>query len=206
MVAVNYCFRLPKYVSIRLMAGKEPEFGPTARAVAANVKRIRRYRELNFKELSGELKAVANWELSAVAVRRIEEGLRRVSVDDLAALAVALKVTPATLMMPDETINPEDEIEAPTGKQGTLPARMLWQWLTAQAPLPGASDPNFARSAMPSWAAFEVENSVGPEARISMDQAREMAYEAARAEYRRLFVEEGWRPPTKSEGAADGDH
>lgn len=187
------------------MAGKEPEFGPTARAVAANVKRIRRYRELNFKELSGKLKTVANWDLSAVAVRRIEECSRRVTVDDLTALAVALKVTPATLMMPDVTIHPDEEVEAPTGKEGSIPARTLWQWFTVRAPLPGADDPDFARSSMPGWAAMEVELKSGPEARISMDEAREMAEEAARAEYRRLFVEQGWRPPNRSEGVSDGD-
>lgn len=81
------------------MAGKEPEYGPTANTVAENVQRLRDADNLTFTQVSDRLEA-AGWPLTPVAVRRIEQGSRRVTVDDLMALAVALKVSPSTLLTP----------------------------------------------------------------------------------------------------------
>ncbi|MEU4432513.1 helix-turn-helix transcriptional regulator [Nocardia rhamnosiphila] len=117
------------------MPGKEPSFGPTASTVAANVKRLRSRQGLNFKELSAELKRVAGWDISAVGVRRIEEGSRRVTVDDLMALAVTLRSNPNALLLP-----PTDDgqhLVAVTGSPNQTGAD-AWKWARGEKPLPGA--------------------------------------------------------------------
>ncbi|MFM8600166.1 MAG: helix-turn-helix domain-containing protein [Mycobacterium sp.] len=108
------------------------ESGPTGDAVAANVKRLREEDNLTFTQLSQLLELRAGWEISATALRRIEEGDRRVSVDDLAALAVAFVTSPATLLMPHHT-----GAGAKTKATGTGPqnASALWYWLTARGPV-----------------------------------------------------------------------
>ena len=190
------------------MAGKEPETGSTARAVAANVTRLRKEQGLNYKDLSERLKDVAGWGISAVAVRRIEDGVRRVTVDDLAALARVLRVSPATLMMPD-LMNPDDVAEAPTGVDQRLTGRQLWQWLTVESPLPGVEyEPadQFQYLSMPHWAALEVVTGQGPAARISKEKAQEMVHQATVDQLKKLMIE-GWRPPKAADGdgGSDGD-
>lgn len=112
------------------MAGKEPDTGPTAAAVATNVERLREQRGLTYTQLSERLKTVAGWSISPIAVRRIEDRQRRITVDDLAALAVALGVTPVTLLMPDSA---DADTPAPvTGLGWSPPAAETWDWLTAR--------------------------------------------------------------------------
>ncbi|MGE2835466.1 hypothetical protein [Mycobacterium sp. SMC-4] len=54
--------------------------------------------------------------------------------DDLVALAVALEVSPVTLLMPDAE-NGRDELHL-TGFEYPLSAASLWFWLRATNPLP----------------------------------------------------------------------
>jgi transcriptional regulator with XRE-family HTH domain len=134
------------------MAGKEPEVGATARTVADNIKRFREAQNMNFTQLAERLGAVANWSINAVGIRRIEAGERRVSTDDLMALAVALDVSPATLLMPS-TGSADDLIEA-TGVDGDVPARRLWRWLAGDGPLADdtpRAEIGFLYRALPGW-------------------------------------------------------
>jgi transcriptional regulator with XRE-family HTH domain len=111
------------------VAGKEPDTGLTAKTVAANVKRLRTNQNLNYTQLSERLQEVADWSINAVGIRRIESGERRVTPDDLMALARALGVWPITLLMPD-TEDGADRVRA-TGLSKTVTAEGLWDWLTA---------------------------------------------------------------------------
>ena len=81
------------------MAGRKLELGDTGAAVARNVSRLRKAIGLNYTDLSTRLANIGR-DIPPLAVRRIEEGNRRVDVDDLVALAIALGVSPATLLMP----------------------------------------------------------------------------------------------------------
>lgn len=117
------------------MTGKEPEVGSTAKTVAANVERLRMGQNMNYTQLSDRLESAANWSINAVGIRRIEAGERRVTADDLMALAVALDVSPITLLMPS-TESADDLVQA-TGVQDGLPARRLWDWLAAAEPPTG---------------------------------------------------------------------
>lgn len=106
--------------------------GPTAVAVAANVRRLRIKRGLAYTELSERLQKTGR-NIPTWGLRKIESGGRRVDSDDLVALAVALGVSPATLLMPDTAHS-----EAWTGPTdlNVCTCEQLWNWLTAAAPLP----------------------------------------------------------------------
>jgi transcriptional regulator with XRE-family HTH domain len=147
------------------MAGKEPDIGTTARTVAANVKRLRG--ELNYTQLSERLQQVAGWSINAVGIRRIESGERRVTPDDLVALALALQVSPSTLLMPD-TETADESVQA-TGIDVGVEAHQLWRWLVADAPLTGDTAQavfGFLLRSTPGWLFGDqidlIESGLGP--------------------------------------------
>ena len=108
------------------MAGKEIDLGPTGKQVKENVARVRKARGLSFAELSRQLTEVGR-PIPPLGLRRIEEGLRRVDVDDIFALATVLRVTPPILMLP-ATRGEGDMVKA-TGV-GEVESVWLWAWGT----------------------------------------------------------------------------
>jgi transcriptional regulator with XRE-family HTH domain len=141
------------------MAGKESARGSTSDTVRANITAVRELQNLNYTQVSERL-ARSGWTISAVGIRRIESGERRVDVDDLAALAVALGVTPITLLMPPGTGRPDEFVDV-TGLANPALARRVWDWLTAQdLPEQGYSDDllAFYQRALPVWQREEVSN------------------------------------------------
>lgn len=102
------------------MAGKKLELGPTGRTVASNVARFREAARYNYTELSKEL-AKYGRDIPPLAVRRIEEGNRRIDVDDLVALALALNVSLLALLLPRE-----DSALVPNGE--VFAAERIWNW------------------------------------------------------------------------------
>ncbi len=137
------------------MAGKEPSIGPTSRTVAENVKHQREVRNMSYAQLSDRLQTDAQWSISPVGIRRIETGERRVTPDDLTALAVALKVSPITLLMPGlPGATDLTEMVEVTGMDAKVPAATLWLWLQADpsgASLVGLSPYAFILAAQPQW-------------------------------------------------------
>ena len=136
------------------MAGKEPDIGPTARTVADNVKRLRTRQNMNYTELSERLQAFAGWSINAVGIRRIESGERRVTPDDLMGLAVALGVSPITLLMPF-TVTANTLVRV-TGVREPIADTTVWTWLLAQRTL----DPEdeflaFTLASWPPWMLVE---------------------------------------------------
>ena len=111
------------------MASNAVVAGPTAAQVAANVERIRKARQLHQKDLSVRLGEIGRPMLPTV-ISKIERGERRVDVDDLVALAIALNVSPAALLLPPEwddswvKLTPDHEVRA----------KVAWQWIEGRAP------------------------------------------------------------------------
>lgn len=130
------------------MAGKSIELGSTGRTVAENIRRLRGAR--TYTELSKRL-AECGREIPPLGIRRIEDGTRRVDVDDLTAFAVALGVSPTTLLAPDS--EEADEQVNSTGLAKPITAIELWRWLTVIASLPPypASPVKFFARALPAW-------------------------------------------------------
>lgn len=85
------------------MPAKRNPLGPTGETVRANVIALRERRNLSYAQLSRKLKT-AGRAIPELGLRRIEDGDRRVDVDDLMALAEALEVWPIALLMPATTM------------------------------------------------------------------------------------------------------
>jgi hypothetical protein len=124
------------------MAGRAKEPGPSSARVAANLRKIRLSRDgLSTAALSRRLGLIKQPILDT-GITKIEKGDRKVDVDDLVALAVALGVTPNRLLLP--------EIDLPAVTRGVrlTPAGVtgrpdqLWQWAQGETPpcvqVPGA--------------------------------------------------------------------
>jgi transcriptional regulator with XRE-family HTH domain len=113
------------------MATQRIKRGPTAVTVASNVQRVMKARSLSYEALSRKLGEVGR-PILATGLVKIVNGTRRVDVDDLMALAVALRVNPSTLLLPATTGT--DETYDLTGAAG-IPAHQVWDWADGKAPL-----------------------------------------------------------------------
>ena len=83
--------------------------GPTARTVGENVSRFRSQLGFTQADLSRRLSENGR-PIPVASIGRIDSGDRRVDVDDLMALSVALAVTPVALLLP-ATRSPQDRVE-----------------------------------------------------------------------------------------------
>jgi transcriptional regulator with XRE-family HTH domain len=111
------------------MAMKKIDPGPTALTTARNVRRFRRSRGLGYAELSRRLTDLGR-EIPPLGLRHLEAGARRVDVDDLVALAIALRVSPLALLLP---LEPSRLVE----RGDRLPADRIWMWGHGHYPLSG---------------------------------------------------------------------
>jgi transcriptional regulator with XRE-family HTH domain len=111
------------------MAGKKSDPGPIGVNVTHTVRHFRKARRLSYAELSRKLADMGR-EIPSLGLRRIESGERRVDVDDLVGLALALGVSPLALLLPTE----EGQL-VPEGDRYT--AAGIWDWATGKRPLIG---------------------------------------------------------------------
>ncbi|MFT4051116.1 MAG: hypothetical protein QM677_02560 [Microbacterium sp.] len=99
---------------------KPIDLGPTGERVAEGVAHFRNARRLSYQALS-DLLSDAGWPIPILGLRRIESRARRVTVDDLMALAFVLEVPPLDLLMPP----PLSDGPMPTGApDGLVPAEV----------------------------------------------------------------------------------
>ena len=145
---------------MHIMASNEVDHGPVSRRVVANVKRLRNERSWSLDRLSEELRRVGR-PILPTGLSRLERGSRRIDVDDLVGLALALDVAPIALLLPPTTDGPvqlTDEI--------TAAAEDAWKWIRGIAPLSVPKDDDgfalleFHRRSMPralrSWVALQT--------------------------------------------------
>lgn len=100
--------------------------------VAKNLAELRRVRQLTVRDLAEELNRLGHPMLPS-AITKIENRQRRVDVDDLVALAVALNVSPSRLLLP-----PHDEpaYKVDLTPSTTVPRTDAWAWALGEEPLP----------------------------------------------------------------------
>lgn len=128
--------------------------GPTADTVGANVKRLREERNLGLRAFAARLAEIGR-PLTHTALDKIERGTRRVDVDDLMALSVALGVSPLRLLMP-YTATADEYVQATC--RSAEPAHLLWDVLRA-APFREADGPMNYRHCLdstPPWAIADL--------------------------------------------------
>ncbi len=114
------------------MANEPMQRGPAAQRVADNVRALRKARGLDLSDLSDRLADLGH-PISLSGLSKLETGSRRVDVDDLAAIAVALDVSPPRLLMPATADRSERIMVTPTVRATEDAA---WRWATGDLPLP----------------------------------------------------------------------
>ncbi|WP_457226652.1 XRE family transcriptional regulator [Mycobacteroides abscessus] len=141
-------------------AKKKNPLGATGKTVADNIKRLRG--DMAYTKLADRL-AEINRPIPTLGLRKIENYQRRVDADDLAALAVALEVSPVTLLTP-YIGNGEDPEARVTVNEVEMPVAYLWGWLRAdnELPRPGengipAFSAVFLSRALPPWRFAKLE-------------------------------------------------
>lgn len=114
------------------MAGRAKEPGPTSVRVAENLRRIRQERGLSFAELSRRLSGIGH-PIPDTSLLKTEKGDRRVDVDDLMALALALEVTPNRLLLPPgEAERVSERNQVTSAVAATWPR--AWAWASGEVP------------------------------------------------------------------------
>lgn len=111
---------------------------------------------MSFAELSRQL-LKSGRVIPPLGLSRIEAGLRRVDADDLVSLAVALGVSPITLLLP---ISVDEDEEVQITVEHSTKAKRVWHWLSASYPLSG-SVLQFYSDALPPWERVAVEDGLG---------------------------------------------
>lgn len=123
------------------MATNEVPRGPISGYVTDNVKRLRAERRWSLAELSVEMTRVGR-PILVTGLHRIEQGKRRVDVDDLTGIALAFNVSPIALLLPPVSMG----LILLTEKEGAQ-ALAVWKWAIGIAPLhpPGHYDGGYER-------------------------------------------------------------
>ncbi|WP_208861744.1 helix-turn-helix domain-containing protein [Mycobacteroides salmoniphilum] len=131
---------------------KKNPLGATGKTVADNIKRLRG--DTAYTKLADRLEEIGR-PIPTLGLRKIERYERRVDADDLVALAIALEVSPVTLLTPHTGSDPEVRVEL-NGVE--MPVAYLWDWLRGdnELPEPGqngipAFSAVFLSRALPPW-------------------------------------------------------
>jgi transcriptional regulator with XRE-family HTH domain len=112
------------------MATDEVLRGPTGETVRQNVARLRAKRGLSLRALAAKTEE-SNRPLGHGSINQIEQGRRRVDVDDLMVLSVALGVSPLAILFPQSPKGKRDNkarIEVEATGIGTTRLGVLWSW------------------------------------------------------------------------------
>lgn len=101
--------------------------------VAKNLAELRKDRRVTNRELAERMRQIG-YPLLASGVAKIENRQRRVTVDDLIALAAALEVNPNRILLPIDG----NEIDVRIGDNLNAKVAQLWPWVLGQQVLTAA--------------------------------------------------------------------
>lgn len=127
----------PQSVAADEPSAKSPKsagrpLGQTGDTVRKNIRVIRDKRGISGPELSEKLTELHR-PIPPLGIHRIESGTRRVDVDDLVAIALALNVSPLALLLPTEAA-------AVLTDGDQYSAEQIWNWATGRQPLFATDD------------------------------------------------------------------
>lgn len=106
------------------------DLGPSGQRIRDNVKRLREAQGWSITRLAEQLKQNGS-PIPRTALSRIESGHRKVDVDELVALAVALDVSPVSLLLPPEDTGEPVEIT----NEVSAPWEVAWRWMHGEIPI-----------------------------------------------------------------------
>lgn len=139
------------------MSEQTPIVGSAGMIVAKNLERLRG--AVTYADLSRRLKFLGH-EIAPLGLRRIEAGTRKVSTDDLIALAIVLEVSPVALLLPHEGDADSKVDYSPSWKSKFVFVREttamdIWLWFMVERPLHTtfreSSFGLFRARSMPDW-------------------------------------------------------
>ena len=142
--------------NLAIMAREAIAIGPIGRRLAGNILALRKARGLNQPQLARRMQDQGR-AVHATVVSKVEQLDRRVDVDDLVALAIALGVSPNRLLLPPAA----DDSAVELASELTVAASEAWPWARGVKPLNAdleraARDGEAARIAR--WEQFVREN------------------------------------------------
>lgn len=120
------------------MGTKEVTRGAVATQVSRNLHELRQIRGMSLAELFARLDRLGRPILST-GLHKIEKGSRRVDVDDLVALAMALNVTPTRLLLPPVADSDGGPVELVPAR--AVPWEKAWAWASGHEALPAPEQP-----------------------------------------------------------------
>jgi 8-oxo-dGTP diphosphatase len=129
--------------------------GPVGGYVIVNLTQLREDRKLTYRGLSDRLEKLGR-PIPTLGLSRIEKGNRRVDVDDLVALAVALEVSPGALLLPPDPGIPDEDDEVELTANLRLSGFAARQWMAGHDALPDHDVISWPRSAF-HWRVREAE-------------------------------------------------
>lgn len=134
--------------------------------MAANISRIRKSRQISLKQLESHLAKLGR-RISLSGLSKIENGDRKVDVDDLFAIALTLDVSPIALLLPQGA--PDDAVDVSGGRASLA---LFWQWALA-ADVGVSSDDlrSFQARSLPGWLSVESEIEWSGDGRITLGVA-----------------------------------
>lgn len=113
------------------------EPGPAGQRAAANLEKLREDRHLRQDELARLVERLGR-PMSRQAISKTEQLARRIDVDDLVALALALDTTPNRLLLSGDASDTEPVELTPEVRVSALDA---WRWAAGEKPLPADTAP-----------------------------------------------------------------
>ncbi|GAA4518354.1 hypothetical protein GCM10023191_092320 [Actinoallomurus oryzae] len=139
--------------TIAIMASRRVEIGPVGQRVAKNVTEVRDMRRMDQKDVAKKAEEYGR-PLATSAVSKIEQRDRRVDVDDLVTLALALDVAPNRLLLPgdagtDHRVELTPNVSAPTADAAWRWACGEYQLFPLDRPTPLADVARFMRVSRP---------------------------------------------------------
>jgi hypothetical protein len=110
---------------------KPPTIGPVGAQVVANIEELRRARGLSLAGLSEKLASIGV-RIHANVLHRQSQGKRRIDVDDLVALSLALAVNPSALLFDRRAVGRTPVALTPVVQR---PAWLVWAWAEGKFPM-----------------------------------------------------------------------
>jgi transcriptional regulator with XRE-family HTH domain len=152
-------------MAAKLTGRRNGVVGPAGRRAAANLRRLRDDRKLSTAQLAKILGDVGQ-PILATGITKTETRTRRMDIDDLLALAVALDVSPNRLLLTGTADNSPIELTP----QVNVTSMKAWMWATGREPLRASEDA--ALSAQREYRrAFTLENQPHEADYLTLDDA-----------------------------------